>query len=41
MNLSNTLTMIIGAARALLFAVTEEGEGVLNEIVLQPESYQI
>ncbi len=29
------------AARAVLFAATQEGEGVLNEIVLQPESHQI
>lgn len=29
------------AARAILFAATQEGEGVLNEIVLQPESHQM
>ena len=29
------------AARAVFFAATQEGEGVLNEIVLQPESHQL
>lgn len=29
------------AARAVLFAASQEGEGVLNEIVLQPESHQM
>jgi len=29
------------AARAVLFAATQDGEGVLNEIVLQPESHQL
>lgn len=29
------------AARAVFFAATQEGEGVLNEIVLQPESHQM
>ncbi len=29
------------AARAVMFAATQEGEGVLSEIVLQPESHQI
>lgn len=29
------------AARAVLFAATQEGEGVLNEIILQPESHQL
>ena len=29
------------AARAVLFAASQEGEGVLNEIVLQPESHQL
>jgi NAD(P)-dependent dehydrogenase (short-subunit alcohol dehydrogenase family) len=29
------------AARAVVFAATQEGEGVLNEIVLQPESHQL
>lgn len=32
---------IEAAARAILFAATQEGEGVLNEIVLQPESHQM
>lgn len=29
------------AARAVFFAATQEGEGVLNEIILQPESHQL
>jgi NAD(P)-dependent dehydrogenase (short-subunit alcohol dehydrogenase family) len=29
------------AARAVHFAATQEGEGVLNELVLQPESHQL
>ncbi|MET0649559.1 MAG: SDR family oxidoreductase [Pyrinomonadaceae bacterium] len=29
------------AARAVFFAASQEGEGVLNEIVLQPESHQL
>lgn len=29
------------AARAVLYAATQNGSGVLNEIVLQPESHQI
>jgi NAD(P)-dependent dehydrogenase (short-subunit alcohol dehydrogenase family) len=29
------------AARAVFFAASQEGEGVLNEIVLQPESHQM
>lgn len=29
------------AARAVLFAAMQDGEGVLNEIVLQPESHQL
>ena len=29
------------AARALLFAASQEGDGVLNEIVMQPESHQM
>ncbi|HEX8476670.1 MAG TPA: SDR family oxidoreductase [Pyrinomonadaceae bacterium] len=29
------------AAQAVLFAATQEGEGVLNEMVLQPESHQL
>jgi short-subunit dehydrogenase len=29
------------AARAVVFAATQEGESVLNELVLQPESHQI
>ncbi len=29
------------AARAVFFAATQEGEGVLSEIVLQPESHQL
>ncbi len=29
------------AARALFFAATQEGEGVLNELILQPESHQL
>lgn len=29
------------AARAVFFAATQEGEGVLNEIILQPESHQM
>lgn len=29
------------AARAVLFAASQDGEGVLNEIVLQPESHQL
>jgi NAD(P)-dependent dehydrogenase (short-subunit alcohol dehydrogenase family) len=29
------------AARAVLFAAMQEGEGVLNELVLQPESHQL
>ena len=29
------------AARAVLFAASQEGEGVLNELVLQPESHQL
>ena len=29
------------AGRALLFAASQEGEGVMNEIVLQPESHQM
>lgn len=29
------------AADAVLFAATQEGEGVLNELVLQPESHQL
>lgn len=29
------------AARAVLFAATQEGEGVLGELVLQPESHQL
>ncbi len=29
------------AARAVFFAATQEGEGVLNELVLQPESHQL
>lgn len=32
---------IDAAARAVFFAATQEGEGVLNEIVLQPESHQM
>jgi NAD(P)-dependent dehydrogenase (short-subunit alcohol dehydrogenase family) len=35
-----TLT-IDATARAVFFAATQEGEGVLNEIVLQPESHQM
>jgi NAD(P)-dependent dehydrogenase (short-subunit alcohol dehydrogenase family) len=29
------------AARAVFFAATQEGEGVLGELVLQPESHQM
>ncbi|HVF49367.1 MAG TPA: SDR family oxidoreductase [Pyrinomonadaceae bacterium] len=29
------------AARAVLFAARQDGEGVLNEIILQPESHQL
>lgn len=29
------------AARAVLFAATQEGEGVLGELILQPESHQL
>lgn len=29
------------AARALFFAATQEGDGVLGELVLQPESHQL
>ena len=29
------------AARALFFAATQEGEGVLGELILQPESHQL
>jgi short-subunit dehydrogenase len=29
------------AARAVHFAATQVGEGVLNELVLQPESHQL
>ena len=29
------------AARAVFFAASQEGEGVLNELVLQPESHQM
>ncbi len=32
---------VTAAARAVFFAATQEGEGVLNEIVLQPESHQL
>ena len=32
---------VAAAARAVFFAATQEGEGVLNEIVLQPESHQL
>ncbi len=29
------------AARAVFFAATQEGDGVLGELVLQPESHQL
>jgi len=29
------------AARSIFFAATQEGEGVMSEIVLVPESHQI
>lgn len=32
---------VAAAARAVFFAASQEGEGVLNEIVLQPESHQM
>ena len=32
---------VTAAARAVFFAATQEGDGVLNEIVLQPESHQL
>jgi NAD(P)-dependent dehydrogenase (short-subunit alcohol dehydrogenase family) len=32
---------IEAAARAVFFAASQEGEGVLNEIVMQPESHQL
>ena len=32
---------IEAAARAVVFAATQEGEGVLGELVLQPESHQL
>ncbi len=32
---------VAAAARAVFFAATQEGEGVLNEIILQPESHQL
>ena len=32
---------IEAAARAVFFAATQEGEGVLGELVLQPESHQL
>ena len=32
---------VAAAARAVFFAATQEGEGVLNEIVLQPETHQL